>query len=76
MGASSIAKGGAAMPRKVRNAAASLLAVATLGAAAASLALAAPAGSDVRALLDSLMVLRDGYGARHVPQPDEPRRNP
>ena len=64
------------MPRQVRNAAASLLAVATLGAAAASLAPAAPAASDVRALLDFLMVLRDGYGARYVPQSDEPRRNP
>lgn len=56
--------------RLVQRTTASLLAVLALGAAAA--ALAPPQGGyGLRELFESLMVLRDGYGARQPPEPQE-----
>jgi hypothetical protein len=73
MGASSIAKEDASMPRHLHHAAAAVLGAAALAATAAALAPAAsPTGA--RALLDSLVVLRDGHGAILIPQPDDPSR--
>ena len=62
--------------RLVQRTAASLLAALALGAAGA--ALAPPQGGyGLRELFESLMVLRDGHGARQLPQNDENTwRNP
>jgi hypothetical protein len=73
MGASSIAKGDASMPRHLYHAAAATLCAGALAASAAALAPAMPV-SGLRALVDSLMVLRDGHGAVPLPHPDDPSR--
>lgn len=64
------------MPRHLHHAAAAVLGAAALAVTAAALAPAAPQG-EVRALLDRLLILRDGHGALHLPQPDDSsRRDP
>lgn len=61
------------MPRHPHQLAAAVLGAAALAATAAALAPAARPG-EVRALLDQLMILRDGHGAVLLPQPDDPSR--
>ena len=64
------------MKRRNRVIAASL-AAAALGAAAAVHAPPAQPPAGLYALFESLVVLRDGHGARHWPQESEPtRRDP